>query len=110
MFEVDRVITSIDFAKQTFSYISKKEVLLDLVLSDDQFLDLCILAGGDHCATFPPISVEGAFAFKSVHDLRQHVTGFNFLKAFADLPQVLLFFFPMLGRQEHFWMISSQRS
>ncbi|KAK3810924.1 MAG: temperature dependent protein affecting M2 dsRNA replication-domain-containing protein [Benniella sp.] len=87
MFEVDRVITSIDFAKQTFSYISKKEVLLDLVLSDDQFLDLCILAGGDHCTTFPPISVEGAFAFKSVHDLRQHVTGFNFIKAFADLPQ-----------------------
>lgn len=93
MFDVDRVITSIDFAKQTFSYISKEGVLLGLGLSDDQFLDLCILAGGDHCPSFPPISVEGAFAFKSVHDLRQHGTGFNFLKAFADLSQVPFFFF-----------------
>ncbi|KAF9188053.1 hypothetical protein BGZ50_001569 [Haplosporangium sp. Z 11] len=89
MFDVDRVITSIDFVKQTFSVISKKAVLQDLMLSDDQFLDLCILAGFDHCPTFPPLSAEGAFAFKSIHELlQQHRTGFNAVKAYADSPQV----------------------
>ncbi|CAO3565577.1 unnamed protein product [Mortierella alpina] len=90
VFDVERVITSIDFVKQTFSVISKKAVLQDLMLSDDQFLDLCILAGFDHCPTFPPLSAEGAFAFKSIHELLlQHRTGFNAVKAYADSPQVV---------------------
>ncbi|KAI1319362.1 hypothetical protein EDD11_004228 [Mortierella claussenii] len=89
MFDVDRVLTQIDFAKQTFQVISKKGVLQDMMLSDDQFLDLCILAGVDHCPTFPPFSVEGAFAYKSVHELQQHRTGFNAVKAYADSPQVV---------------------
>ncbi|KAG0214762.1 hypothetical protein BGX28_001397 [Mortierella sp. GBA30] len=90
VFDVERVITSIDFVKQTFSVISKKAVLQDLMLTDDQFLDLCILAGFDHCPTFPPLSAEGAFAFKSIHELLlQHRTGFNAVKAYADAPQVV---------------------
>ncbi|KAI7830680.1 PIN domain-like protein [Gamsiella multidivaricata] len=88
MFDVDRVITSIDFTKQTFSVISKKALLTDLNLSDDQFLDLCILAGVDHCHTFPPLATEGGFAYKSIHELQQRGTGFNFVKAYADSPQV----------------------
>ncbi|KAF9946647.1 hypothetical protein BGZ65_009513, partial [Modicella reniformis] len=88
MFDVDRIITSIDFTKQTFSYISKKAVLQDLVLSEEQFLDLCILAGGDHGPTFPPLSLDGAFGFKGKHEIQQHRTGFNFVKANADHPQV----------------------
>lgn len=88
MFDVDRVITSIDFTKQTFSVIAKKDILQDLFLSDDQFLDLCILAGFDQLSTFPPLS-EGAFSFKNIHDLlRQHRTGFNAVKAHADSPLV----------------------
>jgi hypothetical protein len=89
MFDIDRVITSIDFTKQTFSFITKKSVLQDLLLSDDQFLDLCILAGFDYCITFPPLAAEGSFAFKSIHDLlQQHRTGFNAVKAYAESPQV----------------------
>ncbi|KAF8930492.1 temperature dependent protein affecting M2 dsRNA replication-domain-containing protein [Dissophora ornata] len=89
MFDVDRVITSIDFAKQTFSFTSKKTLLQELVLSDDQFLDLCILAGGYLCPLFPPLSDEGAFYFKSINELQQYRTGFNFVKAYADSPQVV---------------------
>lgn len=88
MFDVDRVITTIDFATQTFSYISKKAVLQDIALSDDQFLDLCTLAGGDHGPTFPPMFREGAFAPKTILDFQQYRNGFNYLKAFPD-PQVL---------------------
>lgn len=89
MFDVDRVITSIDFGKHTFTMISKKDVLQDLYLSDDQFLDLCILAGFDQFMTFPPMAAEAAFSFKGIHDLlRQHRTGFNAVKAHADNPQV----------------------
>ncbi|KAF9547070.1 hypothetical protein EC957_008919 [Mortierella hygrophila] len=90
MFDIDRVITSIDFTKQTFSFIPKKAVLQDLLLSDDQFLDLCILAGFEYCITFPPLATEGSFAFKSIHDLlQQHRTGFNAVKAYAESPQVI---------------------
>ncbi|ORZ16080.1 temperature dependent protein affecting M2 dsRNA replication-domain-containing protein, partial [Lobosporangium transversale] len=89
MFDVERVITQIDFGKQTYQAISKKSVLQDMVLTDEQFLDLCILAGVDHCPTFPPFSVEGGFAYKSIHELLQHRTGFNAVKAYADSPQVV---------------------
>ncbi|KAG0330150.1 hypothetical protein BGZ99_008013 [Dissophora globulifera] len=88
MFDVDRVITSIDFGKQTFSVITKKNVLQDFMLSDDQFLDLCILAGGDHGQTFPPLASESAFIYKGILELQQHRTGFNFVKAYADAPQI----------------------
>ncbi|KAF9427802.1 hypothetical protein BGZ94_004125 [Podila epigama] len=78
MFDVDRVIVSLDFVKQTVGFISKKAVLQDLHLTDDQFLDMCILSGFDHCPTFPPLAEDGGFAFKNIHDLlRQHRTGFN---------------------------------
>ncbi|KAG0246462.1 hypothetical protein BGX31_001738 [Mortierella sp. GBA43] len=88
MFDVDRVITAIDFEGQTFSCISKKAVLQDIGLSDDQFLDLCIIAGGDHGPAFPPIYNEGAFSAKTILDLQQYRTGSNYLKAFPDSPQV----------------------
>ncbi|KAF9108378.1 hypothetical protein BGX29_000631 [Mortierella sp. GBA35] len=90
MFDIDRVITSIDFTRQTFSVISKKAVLQDLMLSDDQFLDLCILAGFDYCPTFPPLATEGVFALKSIHDLlQQHRNGFNAVKAYAESSQIV---------------------
>ncbi|KAG0343695.1 hypothetical protein BG004_005069 [Podila humilis] len=87
MFDVDRVITSLDFTKQTFGFISKKAILQDLHFTDDQFLDMCILSGFDLCPTFPPLAEDGGFLFKNVQDLlRQHRTGFNAVKAHADSP------------------------
>ncbi|KAF9974825.1 hypothetical protein BGZ73_001685 [Actinomortierella ambigua] len=91
MFDVDRVITSVDFEKGVFSVISKKALMQDLQLSDDQFLDLCILAGFDHFPTFPPLNMEsGGFTIRNFVDLlRTHRTGFNAVKAFADSPGVV---------------------
>ncbi|KAF9424178.1 hypothetical protein BGZ76_003541, partial [Entomortierella beljakovae] len=80
-FDVERVITNIDFAKQTFSVVSKKAALQELMLSDDQFLDLCILAGGDQLSTFQPFSYQTAFTPPAVERLQQSRNGFNLIKS-----------------------------
>ncbi|KAF8978452.1 hypothetical protein BGZ46_006454 [Entomortierella lignicola] len=88
IYDVERVITTIDFTKQTFSAISKKDVLRDLMLTDDQFLDLCILAGGDQISTFPPFAQQSAFAPQSVERLLQHRNGFNLIRSNANDQQL----------------------
>lgn len=47
--------------------MSKKTVLQDLHVSDDQFLDICLLAGFEYCNSFPPLNhsaVSMGFTFK----------------------------------------------
>lgn len=59
---VDRVILSIDVAAGSFTYASKQAVMSELgVRSEDEFLDLSLLAGWDHGPTFPPL-VDGTLA------------------------------------------------
>ncbi|KAG0265507.1 hypothetical protein DFQ27_000586 [Actinomortierella ambigua] len=90
MFDVDRVITSVNFEKGVFSVISKKALVHDLQLNDDQFLDFCILAGFDQFPSFPPLNMDGAFAIRNLQDmLRTNRTGFNAVKAYADAPSVV---------------------
>lgn len=55
---VERVITSIDAEKKTFSFVSKAAVLSELQCSADDFLDACLLSGFEYCPTFPPL-LEG---------------------------------------------------
>ncbi|CAO3685598.1 unnamed protein product [Rhizopus stolonifer] len=90
MWDVDKMITSIDFTKGNYHWINKKSVIQDLVVSDEQFLDICILAGFEYCPSFPPLSTSlVSFTFKGVHDLiKQHKTGFNAVQAFSDNPIV----------------------
>jgi len=60
-------------------------------MTDEQFLDTCILAGFEHCNTFPPLNSEySGFAFKSVYDLvKHHRTGFNAVQSYAEHPGVI---------------------
>ncbi|CAO3674388.1 unnamed protein product [Umbelopsis vinacea] len=90
IWDVDTVIIGIDMQKGSYSWLSKKTVLSDLGLSDEQFLDVCILAGFDYCPTFPPLNNNMiGFTFKGTHDLvKQHKTGFNVVQAYADDPSV----------------------
>ncbi|KAG0166946.1 hypothetical protein DFQ30_006536, partial [Apophysomyces sp. BC1015] len=80
MFNIDRVVTIIDF----------ETVLQDLHVSDEQFLDICILAGFEYCPSFPPLNTNViSFTFKGVHDLiKQHKTGFNAVQSYSDDPSV----------------------
>ncbi|CAG8695863.1 30025_t:CDS:10, partial [Gigaspora margarita] len=83
MYDIDKVIVNMDLEKCTYSWLNKKSILADLQLTDDQFLDVCILAGFEYCGTFPPLNSE--FSFKGVHDLiKQYRNGFNAIQGYAD--------------------------
>ncbi|RCH91950.1 hypothetical protein CU098_001354, partial [Rhizopus stolonifer] len=90
MWDIDKMITGIDFEKGNYHWISKRTVLQDLHVSDEQFLDICILAGFEYCPSFPPLNTSHvSFTFNGVHDLiKQHKTGFNAVQAFSDNPTV----------------------
>lgn len=73
MWPIERVITSSDWSN-TFQFVDKSRLLLDLGLSSEQFLDMAILAGCSISRTFPPIAID--FTIKTVIDLvRHHKTG-----------------------------------
>ncbi|KAG2236720.1 hypothetical protein INT48_000718 [Thamnidium elegans] len=86
MWDIDKMITTIDFEKGNYHWVSKRTVLQDLHVSDEQFLDICILAGFEYCPTFPPLNTsQVSFTFNGVHDLiKQHKTGFNAVQAYSD--------------------------
>ncbi|CAO3607556.1 unnamed protein product [Cunninghamella blakesleeana] len=84
MWNIDKIITTIDFTKGNYQSINKRTVLNDLHVSDDQFLDICLLAGFDYCPSFQT-STMMSFAFKDVQDLiKQYKTGFNAVQSHAD--------------------------
>lgn len=90
MWDIDKMITSIDFEKGNYHWVSKRTVLQDLHVSDEQFLDICILAGFEYCPSFPPLNTAHvSFTFNGVHDLiKQHKTGFNAVQAYSDNPTI----------------------
>ncbi|KAI7897303.1 uncharacterized protein EV154DRAFT_3371 [Mucor mucedo] len=90
MWDIDKMITTIDFEKGNYLWVSKRTVLQDLHVSDEQFLDICILAGFEYCPSFPPLNTSHiSFTFNGVHDLiKQHKTGFNAIQAYSDNPTI----------------------
>ncbi|RUO95865.1 temperature dependent protein affecting M2 dsRNA replication-domain-containing protein [Jimgerdemannia flammicorona] len=113
MYDLEKVVVNLDLEKGTYSWINKKGVLQDLQVSEDQFLDVCILAGFEYCSTFPPLA-DGVMSFtfkdsvtgympyfpahhylppslqKGTHDLiKQYKTGFNAVQYYAEDPQVV---------------------
>ncbi|KAG9301630.1 hypothetical protein G9A89_016700 [Geosiphon pyriformis] len=85
MYDVEKVIVGLDLEKGVYTWLNKKSILNDLAISDEQFLDICILAGFEYCGTFPPLTEYTSFTFKSVHDLiKQFKTGFNAVQSYAD--------------------------
>lgn len=70
LFGIDRLITHLDFEKQSVTWVDREEVLSELSLSQDQFLDMCLLAGYGRCRSFPLVMNEkGRFTFKTAYDL-----------------------------------------
>lgn len=66
LFDVERVITSIDFNREAFAWINKNKITSSLQITDDAFLDICLLAGFDYIPTFPLLIDQSgsAFSFK----------------------------------------------
>jgi hypothetical protein len=87
---IDKLIVSIDFTASTptFSYISKRHLLNELQLTDDQFLDVGLLSGFEHSITFPLINMPESTFKTAVDMVKYYKTGFQAVSAFADHPGV----------------------
>ncbi|KAI0917913.1 hypothetical protein AcV5_002726 [Taiwanofungus camphoratus] len=86
---IDKVITSLDLASANpaFSFVSKRSILNDLGVSEDQFLDIGILVGFDHSPPFPPTVHEQALK-ATVDMVKYYKSGHAAVSAFAEQPQV----------------------
>ncbi|KAJ7780095.1 temperature dependent protein affecting M2 dsRNA replication-domain-containing protein [Mycena maculata] len=102
---VDKLITSLDLGNAninatsltpttttsgptpTFTYISKRALLQELTVSDDQFLDVGILVGCALSAPFPPTMHEAAVK-ATVDMVKYYKSGFAAVTAFAEHPAV----------------------
>ncbi|KAG9004019.1 hypothetical protein FRB94_002728 [Tulasnella sp. JGI-2019a] len=62
---MDRIITSLDLVapQPTFTFVVKRAIVSDLGLTEDQFLDVGILAGFDRYSSLPTPN-EGKYSFK----------------------------------------------
>ncbi|KAL6306247.1 PIN domain-like protein [Sparassis latifolia] len=86
---VDKVITSLDLvsANPSFTFVSKRSILSDLSVSEDQFLDIGILLGFDHSPSFPPTVHEQALK-ATVDMVKYYKSGHAAVSAFSEQPQV----------------------
>ncbi|CDR95282.1 hypothetical protein, conserved [Babesia bigemina] len=60
LFGIPRCIISVDFPKDSFEWVELKEVLARLDITAPQLVDVCLLAGTEHCLSFPS---QNAFSF-----------------------------------------------
>ncbi|KAK9432702.1 temperature dependent protein affecting M2 dsRNA replication-domain-containing protein [Lipomyces doorenjongii] len=93
LYDVERVITSIDFAGGGFLWISKRNLLAELGgLGSEQLLDLAVLCGLEFSSPFPLIDqphLTGTMAVRSARDLiRNFVSGYGAVMAYAENPFV----------------------
>lgn len=96
---VDKLITSVDFAspQPTFTFISKRAILQDLQLSEEQFLEAGLMVGCDHSPNaFPPIAHDPTIR-STVDMVKYYKTGLAAVTAFAEQPPI-----KMIGYTEQF--------
>ncbi|KAF8315406.1 XPG I-region protein [Clavulina sp. PMI_390] len=86
---LDKLITSLDLSSSTptFTFVVKRNILSDLQLNEEQFLDAGILAGFDHSQPFPPLISEQHLK-PIVEVVRQYKSGYGAVTAFHDHPGV----------------------
>ncbi|TRM65452.1 XPG I-region protein [Schizophyllum amplum] len=86
---VDKLITSLDLlsAAPTFQYLSKRSVLNELSVNEDQFMDIGILVGFDQSPTFPPTQHDQALK-ATVDMVKYYKSGHHAVVAFAEHPGV----------------------
>ena len=83
LYPIDKLITSIDFIEGTFTFVDKPRILQDLQMSEEQFLDVSLLAGCQLSRTFPPLVSD--FSWRGVIELiRTHKSGIGVCQAWRD--------------------------
>lgn len=86
---MDKLITALDLAASppTFTFTSKKAVLTEFGVSEDQFLDIGILLGFDNNPPFPPTVHEQALK-ATVDMVKYYKSGHAAVAALAEHPAV----------------------
>ena len=86
---VDKLIISIDLLafEPTFNYISKRNIMTDLGVTEENFLDIGILVGFDHSPPFPPSMHEQGLK-ATVDMVKYYKSGQAAVAAFGDHPAV----------------------
>ncbi|KAF8653531.1 hypothetical protein AX16_003915 [Volvariella volvacea WC 439] len=94
---VDKLITAVDFTSSTptFTFTSKKSILVELGVNEDQLLDIGLLVGYDSNPSFPPIAHDQALK-ATVDMVKYYKTGHQAVSAFAEHPTVKAMQFPDL--------------
>lgn len=82
---MDKLITSLDLTSSTpsFTFTSKRTILGDLAVNEDQFLDIGILVGFEHSPTFPPNMHEQALK-ATVDMVKFYKSGHAAVNAFSE--------------------------
>jgi len=86
---MDKLITALDLTSPnpTFQYTSKRGLLQELGVTEDQFLDIGILVGFDHSPPFPPTVHEQALK-ATVDMVKYYKSGHAAVSVFSDHPAV----------------------
>ena len=92
---MDKLITSVNLtgADPTFTFTSKKAILGDLGVTEDQFLDIGILVGFDYVQPFPPTGHEQALK-ATVDMVKFYKSGHAAVTVYVDHPAVKTMQYP----------------
>ncbi|KAK1938723.1 hypothetical protein X943_003786 [Babesia divergens] len=81
LFGVPRCIVSVDSNKNSFEWVELKEVLMRMELSHTQLVDVCLMAGTEHCLSFPS---QNTFSFANCVEMIKQAP---MAKHISQLPQ-----------------------
>ncbi|KAL4062366.1 XPG I-region protein [Scleroderma citrinum] len=86
---VDKLITALDLTAATpvFTFTSKRNILTDFGVTEDQFLDIGILVGFEYSTPFPPTMHDQALK-ATVDMVKYYKSGHAAVTAFAEHPTV----------------------
>eukprot|EP00375_Theileria_parva_P001129 XP_763800.1 hypothetical protein [Theileria parva strain Muguga] len=62
LFGVPRVIMGLDLIKGTFEWVELDELLSTWSIDKEQFIDCCLLAGTEHCLSYPLLTQPFSFS------------------------------------------------
>ncbi|KAF8625513.1 hypothetical protein AX17_006825 [Amanita inopinata Kibby_2008] len=92
---VDKLITSLDLnsPNPSFTFLSKKSLMQELSVNEEQFLDIGILVGFKNSPPFPPTVQDNALK-ATVDMVKYYKTGHAAVAAFAEHPAVKAIQYP----------------
>ncbi|BAM42367.1 uncharacterized protein TOT_040000734 [Theileria orientalis strain Shintoku] len=106
LFGVPRVILNLNLHNATFEWVELEEVLSLWGLDREQFVDCCLLAGTEHCLSYPHFAQQFSFAnaieyakqaplvkylyqLREIEKINEYVDGYCIAKSMINYPLVM---------------------